>query len=209
MKIEKRVFDLTNLSIERRDGEGEDGEAVLRGHAAVFDSWSVDLGGFREKIASGAFKTAIKEDDVRALWNHNSDIVLGRTKSDTLSLSEDKDGLAIEINLPDTQLIRDMVIGPIERGDVDKMSFAFGTRKDSWEEFPDDPGKLSERTLLDVSLSDVSPVTYPAYPETDVALAKRSLEAWRADHEPEKDDAAHLSHYERRQALLEAEVGVQ
>jgi HK97 family phage prohead protease len=208
MKLEKRIFDLEGLRIERRKGEdGTTEQTLLRGHAAVFNKWSVDLGGFREKIEPGAFKRAVKEDDVLALWNHNSDLVLGRTASKTLKLSEDDDGLAIRVELPQTALVRDMVIGPIERGDVSQMSFAFKTRKDSWEEFPDEPDRLTERTLLDVALSDVSPVTYPAYPDTDVAVAMRSLERWRDEH-PSEDLRSGLWYYERRQALLEARIGV-
>jgi HK97 family phage prohead protease len=127
MKPEKRTFQMDELRVVR----GDDGEpARLEGHAAVFDKWSVDLGGFREKIARGAFKTAIKDDDVRALWNHDSNIVLGRNTSGTLEMREDKTGLAISITPPDTQFVRDVVLAPIERGDVDQMSFAFSTRKD-------------------------------------------------------------------------------
>ena len=199
MKMEKRTFELDSLRIERRS-EDAGGGAVLRGHAAVFDKWSFDLGGFREKIAMGAFAQAVKEDDVRALWNHDSSIILGRTKSGTLRLSEDRQGLAIEVDLPATRLIEDMMVGPVERGDVDQMSFAFGTRKDSWEEFPDKPERLAERTLLDVSLSDVSPVTYPAYPDTDVAVAMRSLDVWRNEHAPAAPDI--IEEWEQQQAEM-------
>jgi HK97 family phage prohead protease len=177
MKPEKRTFQMDELRVVR----GDDGEpARLEGHAAVFDKWSVDLGGFREKIARGAFKTAIKDDDVRAPWNHDSNIVLGRNTSGTLEMREDKTGLAISITPPDTQFVRDVVLAPIERGDVDQMSFAFSTRKDQWELKDDAP---DERTLLDVGLSDVSPVTYPAYPDTDIAV--RSLDKWREEHRPD------------------------
>jgi len=144
--------------------EGGD-EPKIRGHAAVFNKLSVDLMGFKEKVAPGAFIQSIENSDIRALWNHNPDYVLGRNKSGTLSLEEDKKGLAIEISPPDTQWARDLM-ETIKRGDVDQMSFAFQVKKDSWDE----TGKESVRTLEEVELFDVSPVTYPAYPQTDVKV---------------------------------------
>lgn len=136
------------------------------GHAAKFDSLSEDLGGFRERIAPGSFAKTIQSGDIRALWNHDANIVLGRNKSGTLRLSEDIAGLALEIDAPDTQLVRDMVMSPIARGDVNQMSFGFRTVNDKWAKVD---GEWL-RTLLEVELFDVSPVTYPAYASTDVAV---------------------------------------
>lgn len=182
MKLEKRIYD---MKLELRSDE--DGSPVgITGHAAVFNKLSVDLFGFREIIAPGAFANAIKEkDDVRALWNHDSNLVLGRTTSDTLKLSEDKTGLRMEINLegaPDH--VRDLTKS-IKRGDVSQASFGFRLRGkgDKWAE--DDDGNMI-RTLLDLRLFDVSPVAYPAYPDTDVAM--RSLETYREAHPPEVED---------------------
>lgn len=171
---ERRTFEVVELRVERRD-DGE-GAPTIRGHAAVFNERSVDLGGFREQIAPGAFEGSVSEDDIRALFNHNPDLVLGRNVAKTLRLEEDKRGLAFEIDPPDTQAGRDVVTS-IERGDVSGMSFGFVTLEDEWvQEAGED---LALRTLQRVQLRDVSPVTYPAYPQTDVAL--RSLEAWRAE----------------------------
>jgi HK97 family phage prohead protease len=192
-RIEKRAFAL-ELRVDR--GEGDDEGLTLRGHAAVFDSLSEDLGGFREKVEPGAFKKAIKSDDVRALWNHDSNIVLGRNKSGTLSLSEDDTGLAIKIDAPDTQMVRDMVLSPIERGDVDQMSFAFRVKDERWEE-PEEEGGLPTRTLLEVSLADVSPVTYPAY--ADTAVAVRSLEEWKNTHGDEPTETPRLDEAKLKQ----------
>jgi HK97 family phage prohead protease len=172
LAIERRLYD-TNLRIERR----AEGRPVLVGHAAVFNAASVDLGGFREIVAPGAFAQSIAEDDVRALFNHEPDNILGRNRAGTLRLSEDARGLAFEIDLPDTQLARDLAVS-IERGDISGNSFGFQTIEDRWQRA--DGGDL--RTLVRVRLFDVSPVTYPAYPQTDVAL--RSLDAWRAQQEP-------------------------
>lgn len=151
---------------ELRAVKDKDAPAKIAGHAAKFDSLSEDLGGFRERIAPGAFAKALTSSDIRALWNHDSNIVLGRNKSGTLRLSEDSVGLAYECDVPDTQLIRDMVLAPIERGDVNQCSFGFSTRNDKWQKVD---GEWI-RTLLEVDLFDVSPVTYPAYQSTDVAV---------------------------------------
>jgi len=163
--IERRAFIAEGLKIEKRDNE----PARLRGHAAVFNALSEDLGGFREQITPGAFADAIATDDVRALFNHDPNFVLGRNRSKTLILSEDARGLAIDILLPDTQTVRDLVVAPIERGDVSQMSFGFSVRPGGQDWAKDDEGRVV-RTLKKLRLFDVSPVTYPAYPQTDVAV---------------------------------------
>ena len=85
--IERRSFDLVDLRVEHRQ-DGEPGK--IEGHAAVFNTLSVPIWhGMRERIKQGAFRKAVKRDDVRALWNHNPDYVLGRTKSKTLTLRVD------------------------------------------------------------------------------------------------------------------------
>lgn len=142
----------------------------IAGHAAKFDVLSEDLGGFRERIAPGAFAKTITSADIRALWNHDANIVLGRNKAGTLRLWEDISGLAYEVDAPETQLVRDMCLAPIGRGDVNQCSFGFVTVLDKWAKVD---GEWL-RTLLEVELFDVSPVTYPAYQQTDVAV--RSLE---------------------------------
>ena len=172
--IERRAFEMEELRVEGNDGEAP----RISGHAAVFDKLSQDLGGFREKIAPGAFRSSIK-GDVRALFNHNPDFILGRTKTGTLSLEEDRKGLAVDITPPDTDMGRS-VVEAVRRGDISQMSFGFRTIKDEWH--TDQAGK-TVRTLHEVELFDVSPVTFAAYPQTDVSVAKRSLEAWQAAEE--------------------------
>lgn len=166
MDIERRTVFFDSLDVESRaDGETA---PIIRGHAALFDTLSEDLGGFREVIKPGAFRKAIEEDDVRALVDHEPRLILGRKRSGTLRLSEDEKGLAVEIDPPDTQAGRDIVVS-IRRGDVSQMSFAFSVRSggQSWDE-DDENGVV--RVLSDVRLYDVSPVTFPAYPDTDVAV---------------------------------------
>ena len=158
--IERRITANGNLRSIRKDGKPR-----LIGHAAVFDTLSEDFGGMWERIAPGAFTRTIKNDDIRALLNHDSNFVLGRNKSGTLRLHEDGQGLAVEVDLPDTQAARDLTVST-ERGDISQMSFGFITRNQEWDE----SGDVMIRTLKEVELFDVSPVTFPAYPTTDVAV---------------------------------------
>jgi HK97 family phage prohead protease len=103
---------------------------------------------------------------VRALWNHNSDLVLGSTKAGTLTLSEDSKGLRFELNPPDTSAGRDAVVS-IKRGDVDGMSFGFRVLKQEWDE---KHAKNIVRTLVEVDLHEVSATAFPAYPDTKVKV---------------------------------------
>lgn len=174
MDIERRNF---AVSLEYEDREDQQGP-IIRGHAAVFDTLSENLGGFREKIAPGAFDSVLA-DDVRALYNHDPNHVLGRSKSGTLRLSVDDRGLHYEIDPPDTQIARDLITS-LRRGDVDQSSFGFSVDKDDWKE--DDDGRVIRTIIKFRRLYDVSPVTYPAYPDATVGL--RSLDAWRKEHAP-------------------------
>ena len=141
-------------------------EPRIKGHAALFDRWSEDLGGFREKILPGAFTKTLNESDVRMLWDHNSMYVLGRRSAGTLSLMEDSQGLYFENMPPDTTWFRDLSAS-MERGDVKEMSFGFRVVKDRWDE------KYSKRELLEVQLVEISVVTFPAYPATSAKLRDR------------------------------------
>jgi len=163
---EKRAV-VSDLEI-RAAGDGA--ATTVFGYAAVFDSPSEVLadwftGAFREIVDPGAFtKTLAETPDVRALVDHNPSLILGRTSAGTLRLSEDDAGLAVEIDLPDTTLARDLVVS-MRRGDVTQMSFAFRTIKDTWGEAADG---MPVRHLAEVALrdGDVSVVTYPAYQAT-------------------------------------------
>jgi HK97 family phage prohead protease len=143
-----------------------DGRSKIAGHAAVFNSLSEELWGFREKIAPGAFKPALAKSDIRALLNHDPNYVLGRTKSGTLRVQEDETGLAVEIDPPETAWADDLLVS-ISRGDISQMSFAFRVGEESWETVDG----VNCRTILSFDeIFDVSPVTYPAYLATDMAL---------------------------------------
>lgn len=146
----------------------ECGAPKIIGHAAVFNSPTTirtQSGAFQESVAPGAFRQAIQEDDVRALFNHNPNYVLGRSTAGTLRMSEDERGLAVEIDPPDAQWANDLMVS-MRRGDINQMSFGFIAREQSWEKR--DGGM--HRTIKRASLQDVSPVTYGAYPSTDVSV---------------------------------------
>lgn len=145
----------------------EDGQKFIRGYAAVFDSMSQPLGGFREIIRKGAFKKTLRDGDAVALMNHDANLLLGRKSARTLMLSEDDKGLAYKIVPPDTSYARDLMVS-IERGDLKHSSFAFRVvpGKEKWSHPPGE--ELPVRELLQVELFDVSPVTNPAYHQTEV-----------------------------------------
>ena len=159
-----------------------DGIQHMVGHAAVFNSLSQDLGGFFEEIRSGAFTDAIESDDVRALFNHDPNYVLGRNISGSLTLAEDSRGLSIDIIPPDTQWARDLAVS-ISRGDINQMSFSFQTIDDSWAH----DARGTVRTLNKVRLLDVSPVTYPAYLAADIAM-RTAADTTKASSTPPEVD---------------------
>lgn len=162
-EIERRTFKVELKS------DSKNGAPVMRGIAAVFNSLSEDLGGFREKIAPGAFKNAIVTSDVRALYNHDPNMVLGRTKSGTLKLEETDAGLAFEVEPPDTSFARDLQVS-MQRGDIDQCSFGFTVAKGGATIERSSDGILV-RTINEIKeLFDVSPVTYPAYTQTSCAV---------------------------------------
>jgi len=178
---------LSGVSIETRD-DGADGESTttITGYAASFydgtDATEFHLwDGAVERIMPGAFDRALKEaDDVRALFNHNPDNLLGRTSSDTLSLRADKTGLKYEITPGDTAIARD-VIEHIRRGDLQGSSFAFEVTDEEWRKVDD----VEIREVRGVRLFDVGPVTYPAYESTTTAVrncdangAREARESW-------------------------------
>lgn len=170
-----------HIEIRAEGGEGE--MPRLEGTAAVYDkpaeihTWG---GSFIEVIERGFFDD-VWNDDVRALFNHDSNYVLGRTKSGTLELKDNEDGLGVIIHPPDTQMGRDTVTS-IQRGDVDQMSFAFSVKR-GWDEWKENDEGVMVRTLKKGAckeLFDVSPVTYPAYPQTSIAV-RSALERFEAE----------------------------
>lgn len=166
---------------EVRAAQEEGQPSTIVGYGSVFDSRSDLLfGSFREVIKPGAFDRVLN-DDVRALFNHDPNFILGRTRAGTLSLSVDDKGLRYDITAPETQTIRDLVLAPMVRGDINQSSFAFRVARDGDRWYQDDEGVVV-REINEISrLLDVSPVTYPAYQAADSAV--RSLEAWKEAQE--------------------------
>lgn len=162
-KVERRAFPAEIRTVRQNN------KRKIVGHAAVFDQ-EADLGWFREKVAPGAFADSIAKDDIRALWNHNSDIVLGRNRAGTLVLREDETGLLTEIEPPSWA---ESQLETIERGDVSQMSFAFQVLAENFEK---QEGQKDLRIVTRAKLFDVSPVTYPAYATTDVSV--RGYNEW-------------------------------
>ncbi len=162
MKKEQRFYNVADF---RAVASEEDKTPRITGYAAVFNEWSDDLGGFREKIKPGAFKNVL-DNDVRALFNHNENFVLGRIESGTLKLNENTRGLGVDIEPPGTQWANDLLVS-INRGDINQMSFAFTVEEDKWETKDEE----NFRTVNKVAeLFDVSVVSYPAYPQTSVKV---------------------------------------
>jgi HK97 family phage prohead protease len=191
MERERRVLTST-LEIRKAGGA----PSTISGYAAMFNEATVIAGMFREQIAPGAFADAVKSDDVRALYNHDPNIVLGRTKSGTLTLREDEKGLFYEVVPPNTQAANDL-LESIKRGDIDGSSFGFTVDEESWDQPERGTRDLPLRTIRKASLFDVSPVAFPAYEATSVSA--------RSKAKAEEVTATEAARIEEMQATATAE----
>lgn len=164
-KIERRVQKAQPVQVRSEEGK----PTTIVGYAAVYGPEAVIAGMFRERIAPGAFRSVIEQQqDVRALFNHDDNIVLGRTTNGTLRLSEDERGLRYEFdpNMSDPEAVS--VLAKIQRGDVSQSSYGFRVAEngDTWTK-PMRAGELPLRTITNFDiLRDISPVTFPAFEET-------------------------------------------
>ncbi|POK98916.1 HK97 family phage prohead protease [Klebsiella pneumoniae] len=163
---------MKTIDFEIRTSELSASNKKLVGYAVRWNSLSeVIWDEFREQFAPGAFKDSLASgSDVRALYEHNYTQLLGRTKSGTLVLSEDDTGLRIELTPPNTQLGND-VLELVERGDISGMSFGFRALKESWDITP----TPYIRTVTAAELREITVTSMPAYPESGVEIAHRSL----------------------------------
>lgn len=170
------------------------GAGTATGYAYKFNSLSQDLGGFVETIAPGAGAASIASDDVAGLANHDPSLILGRTSSGTMSLAEDATGALYSIDLADTTVGRDWATH-LERGDVTGSSFGFYV-PDGGDEWNLQPDGTVVRTLLQFSLRDVGPVTFPAYLGATAALASlansRSIDIGRVKKAAEANALADI-----------------
>lgn len=154
------------MEIRARDNAVEGKGRTLYGYAARFNQ-PTSLGSFSEIIAPGAFKRTLAGDDaakIRAIYEHDSRSLLGRAGSGSLRLSEDDVGLAFELDLPDTQLGRD-VATLVKRGDLNGCSFGFIATGDTWQ------GET--RTVTDVELHEITITATPAYDTTSVQVRRQ------------------------------------
>lgn len=158
--------EIRTLSTEVRASPKEGGGLRFAGYAARFNVRSNDMGGFIEQIAPGAFAEAIANDDVRVLFNHDPNCVMGRTKAGTAVLKEDENGLWFDVEAPDIEWVRGLHAS-VSRGDIDQCSFSFSVEAEEWER--GEHGAPDLRTLKKCRLYDVSIVTYPAYEATSVS----------------------------------------
>jgi len=152
--------------VEERDlrVEGDADTTKLIGHAALFDTFSLPLGSFKEIIRKGAFRESLKNDEVLMLWNHNTDYVMASKSDGRLKVSEDKVGLRFE-STPNLNISWNSDgMKSVSDGTTKRMSFRFEALKDRWGS---EDGETI-RELLKVRVAEISPVAFPAYPTTSV-----------------------------------------
>lgn len=160
---ERRYLALDEVEL-RADGDGLE----LAGYGAVFNAETVIWDAWRESVEQGAYAKTIQEGDIRALFNHDPNIVLGRNQSGTLRLSEDDRGLLAHISAPDNEWGRP-VRDAIQRRDVTGMSVMFEVVKFQWIRGDAETKELPRRIIKEARLYDVGPVTFPAFPQTSIA----------------------------------------
>lgn len=159
-----------NTDFETRE---KDGRLIIEGYAYRFHMRSQNLGGFVEQVLPGAGTEAVDNDDIRALFNHDSSLILGRNTSGTLRLGEDSEGLLYEIDADMRQsYVQDLAIA-LERGDVSQSSFGMKVIEQDWSLTEDD---FPLRSISKMGLFDVSPVTFPAYTSSSSGLGKRAVD---------------------------------
>lgn len=170
--LERRLT-LSPGLVETRAADGDAGPVIF-GHGAVVNSWTQigpDSWGWREQIAAGAFAKTIAEADVRAMFNHDPNRLLGRSSAGTLRLTEDDRGLRyeIDVNPDDPQAVS--VHAMVARGDVTGSSFWFRVLREEWVDADVADSGMDERTILEVELIETGPVTFPAYTDAESEVA--------------------------------------
>lgn len=152
-------------------------DRIIKGYPIVFNTLSEDLGGFRERILPQSVDRSLKAD-IRALVDHDARLVLGRTRSGTLGLKKDRHGMLANIE-PDMEIsyAKDTVRA-VSRGDISGMSFGFYVIEENWHY---EEGQTPIREILDMEISEISIVTWPAYIATSVDVAQRSLKRFLAE----------------------------
>jgi HK97 family phage prohead protease len=180
----RQLFD--GLAIEKRDGQPK----KITGYGAVFFREGDPATEYQlwqdtyERIMPGAFDEAIRSDDPVSLFNHDANFVLGRKSAGTLAISIDAKGLRYEVTPPGSQTIQDLVVGPVERGEIRGSSFMFRPTDVAWVEQVRDGRSVSIREIRSVKLYELGPVLFPAYEGTTTGLRSagdvETLDAERA-----------------------------
>lgn len=170
----KRAFGIKHLKVRNKDlGDNQDSDMpiIVEGYASVFNSQTLIEGYYYEEILPGAFTNTLNDSfDIRCLFNHNWDKVLGRRSARTLLLEEDEHGLRFEVELPGTSYAKDLAIS-MQRGDIGECSFLFDVV--SQEENFD--GEKPLIRIKECKLYEVSIVTLPAYDEAKASMRSKSL----------------------------------
>jgi HK97 family phage prohead protease len=181
-EIEKRIFKIQfreiadDLEQNPTPGEAKAQKRTVEGYAALFNSTTTIGGWFDEMIEPGAFTEALQTSDIRALFNHDPNYILARSTSGTLEVIEDEKGLFYRFDVPNSNFGNDF-LEMLRRGDVSQSSFAFTVAKQRWEEEKIGDESKYKRVIEKVDqIYDVSPVTYPAYPETSVSSRSKAKE---------------------------------
>jgi HK97 family phage prohead protease len=173
------------------------GETVISGYASVFDTPTELFPGFQEVVKPGAFTESLaRGDTVTGLFNHDPNFPLASTPSKTLRLWQDDQGLGYEMRDAFTPTVRDLVVEPIRKGIVRGSSFGFVVEEETFERLSDG---VDLREIRSARLIDVSPVTFPAYPETEATVRaelRRRLDTWGTP----------VDHQRRSVALLDREL---
>ena len=204
--LEHRYQDPPDLVVEEREGVET---KFISGTAVFYNQLSNSLYlyrdgetvKFREQFSPGAFDEVIN-DDIIAYFNHNPDLILGRTSSGTLKVWSDEVGLHYKLEVPDTTVGRDLSIS-MKRNDVRHSSFSFGIKEDKWsrDEQGDNIRTVSKTSIL----VDVSPVVRPAYPQTLSQLAQRSLDSFLTELSKPEEEARAIA---LETDILEAELNL-
>lgn len=175
-------------------------ELELQGYGAVFNMPATIAGLWDEEVAPGAYSKTIMENDIRSLWNHDPNIVLGRNKAKTLFLSEDGHGLASRILPPDNNWGRP-VVDSVRRGDVSGMSISFRAIKYEWRKALEGSKELDRRVIREAKLYDVGPVTFPAFESTSIS-ARAAEYGLDEESESEIERAVRLVECAKRGMIL-------
>lgn len=170
MEMELEQMNKENLEIRALSNLEQTEENIVEGYALKFNKESRDLGGFIETISPSALD-GVDLSDVRCFLDHDSSKLLGRTSSGTLNLTVDEIGLRFRCVLPNTSVGRD-AMELVKRGDLNQCSFGFTVQEDAWT-----PGEIMHRSINKIGqLLEISLVSIPAYDDTDVMVASRSMQ---------------------------------